>query len=123
MKHVFALAAAFALAASINVCLAQQYPLKPVRIIIAQAPGSATDVVSRIVGNKLQENLGQPIVIDARPGAGGTLGTELAAKAPPDGYTLIMGNNSSHGANVALYPKLPYDPVKDFAPVIFVAGT
>ena len=102
---------------------AQQYPVKPIRIIIAQAPGSATDVVSRIVGNKLSENLGQPIVIDARPGAGGTIGTEAAARAAPDGYTLIMGNNSSHGANAALYAKLPFDVVKDFAPIIYVAST
>jgi tripartite-type tricarboxylate transporter receptor subunit TctC len=97
--------------------------VKPIRVIIAQAPGSATDVVVRIVGNKLQESLGQPIVVDARPGAGGTVGTEAAAKSPPDGYVLTMGNNSSHGANAALYPKLSYDPVKDFAPIIFVANT
>ena len=103
--------------------LAQQYPVKPIRVIIAQAPGSATDVVVRIIGNKLQESLGQPIVVDARPGAGGTVGTEVAAKSPPDGYVLTMGNNSSHAANAALYPKLSYDPVKDFAPIIFVAST
>ncbi|HEY0337722.1 MAG TPA: tripartite tricarboxylate transporter substrate-binding protein, partial [Burkholderiales bacterium] len=71
---------------------AQTYPIKPIRVIIAQAPGSATDVVTRIISNKLQENLGQPLVVDARPGAGGTLGTEVAAKAAPDGYTLFMAN-------------------------------
>jgi tripartite-type tricarboxylate transporter receptor subunit TctC len=103
--------------------LAQTYPTKPIRVIIAQAPGSATDVVTRIVGNKLQENLGQPLVIDARPGAGGTLGTDIAAKATPDGYTLFMANNSTHGSNPALYPKLPYDAVRDFAPIIFAAAT
>ena len=102
---------------------AQNYPAKPVRIIIAQAPGSATDVVSRIIANKLQESLQQPIVIDARPGAGGTLGTDIAAKAPADGYTLFMANNSTHGSNPALYAKLPYDAVKDFAPIVFAAAT
>lgn len=103
--------------------LGQSYPVKPVRVIIAQAPGSATDVVGRVVGNKLGESLGQPLVIDARPGAGGTLGTELAARAAPDGYTLFMANNSTHGSNPALYSKLSYDAVRDFAPIIFVAAT
>ena len=102
---------------------AQNYPAKPIRIVIAQAPGSATDVISRIVGNRLGEALGQSMVVDARPGAGGVLGTEIAAHSPPDGYTLFMGNNSTHGSNPALYAKLPYDAVKDFSPVIFVAAT
>ena len=102
---------------------AQNYPVKAVRIIIAQAPGSATDVVSRIITNKLQESMGQPFIIDARPGAGGTLGTDIAAKAPADGYTLFMANNSTHGSNPALYSKLPFDAVKDFAPIIFVSAT
>ena len=106
-----------------NTAHAQPYPSKPIRLIIAQAPGSATDVVSRVVGNKLAEGLGQQLVIDARPGAGGTLGTELAARAAPDGYTLFMANNSTHGSNPALYAKLSYDAVKDFAPVIYVVAT
>jgi tripartite-type tricarboxylate transporter receptor subunit TctC len=103
--------------------LAQSYPTKPIRIVIAQAPGSATDVVSRVIGNKLGESLGQSLIIDARPGAGGVLGTEIAAHAPADGYTLFMGNNSTHGSNPALYSKLPYDAVKDFSPIIFAAYT
>lgn len=102
--------------------LAQTYPAKPLRIIIAQAPGSATDVISRIVGNRLSEALGQPIVVEARPGAGGALGTEAAAHSAPDGYTLFMGNNSTHGSNPALYAKLPYDAVNDFAPISMVAS-
>jgi tripartite-type tricarboxylate transporter receptor subunit TctC len=101
--------------------LAQNYPSKPIRILIAQAPGSATDVISRVVGNRLSEALGQPIVIEAKPGAGGALGTEAAARSAPDGYTLFMANNSTHGSNPALYPKLPYDAVKDFAPITLVA--
>jgi tripartite-type tricarboxylate transporter receptor subunit TctC len=103
--------------------VAQNYPTKPIRIVIAQAPGSATDVISRIVGNRLSEALGQSIVVDARPGAGGVLGTEIAAKSAADGYTLFMGNNSTHGSNPALYAKLPYDAIKDFTPIIFVAAT
>jgi len=102
---------------------AQPYPSKPIRVIIAQAPGSATDVVSRVISNKLAEGLGQQLVIDARPGAGGTLGTELAARALAGGYTLFMANNSTHGSNPALYAKLSYDAVKDFAPIIFVVAT
>src|SRR5262249_46560079 len=101
---------------------AQNYPSKPIRILIAQAPGSATDVISRVVGNRLAEQLGQPLVIEARPGAGGALGTEAAARSAPDGYTLFMGNNSTHGSNPALYAKLPYDPVKDFQPISFVGS-
>jgi tripartite-type tricarboxylate transporter receptor subunit TctC len=102
--------------------LAQNYPAKPIKIIIAQAPGSATDVISRVVGNRLSEGLGQPIVVEARPGAGGALGTEAAARSAPDGYTLFMGNNSTHGSNPAIYAKLPYDAVNDFAPISFVAS-
>jgi tripartite-type tricarboxylate transporter receptor subunit TctC len=105
-----------------NSVLAQSWPSKPIRIVIAQAPGSATDVISRVVGNQLSVSLGQPIVIDARPGAGGVLGTEVAARSAPDGYTLFMGNNSTHGSNPAVYAKLPYDAVKDFAPISFVAS-
>jgi tripartite-type tricarboxylate transporter receptor subunit TctC len=115
--------AATAAALAAQYASAQSYPAKPIRVIIAQAPGSATDVTVRILSPKLQEALGQPIVVDARPGAGGTLGTDVGAKAPPDGYSLFMANNSTHGSNPALYAKLPYDAVKDFAPIIFVAAT
>jgi len=119
LKRILAIAGL--LVASIAAALAQSYPNKPIRIIIAQAPGSATDVISRVVGNRLQESLGQPVVIEARPGAGGAVGTEAAARSTPDGYTLFMANNSTHGSNPALYSKLPYDAVKDFAPITLVA--
>src|SRR5882724_73107 len=102
--------------------MAQTWPSKPIRIVIAQAPGSATDVISRVVANQLSVNLGQPIVVEARPGAGGMVGTEAAARSAPDGYTLFMANNSTHGSNPAVYAKLPYDAVKDFAPISFVAS-
>jgi tripartite-type tricarboxylate transporter receptor subunit TctC len=114
--------AGLVLAIGMAPALAQNYPNKPIRIIIAQAPGSATDVISRVVGNRLSEALGQPIVVEARPGAGGAVGTEAAARSAPDGYTLFMGNNSTHGSNPAVYPKLPYDAVNDFAPISFVAS-
>jgi len=103
--------------------LAQNYPAKPIRILIAQAPGSATDNVSRILSARLAEQLGQPFVIEARPGAGGAIGTEAAARSPADGYTLFMANNSTHGSNPAVYRKLPYDAIKDFAPIILIAQT
>jgi len=123
-NQITVLASVAALALSLaQPAYAQPYPSKPIRVIIAQAPGSATDVVSRVISNKLAEGLGQQLVIDARPGAGGTLGTELAARAPADGYTLFMANNSTHGSNPALYAKLSYDAVKDFAPIIFVVAT
>jgi len=123
-NQITVLAGAAALAISLaQPAFAQPYPSKPIRVIIAQAPGSATDVVSRVLSNKLAEGLGQQLVIDARPGAGGTLGTELAARAPADGYTLFMANNSTHGSNPALYAKLSYDAVKDFAPIILVVAT
>src|SRR3954462_13364157 len=110
------------LAAAAAPAVAQNYPSKPIRNLIAQAPGSATDVISRVVGNRLSEGLGQPVVIEARPGAGGVVGTEAAARSAPDGYTLFMGNNSTHGSNPAVFAKLPYDAVKDFAPIAFVAS-
>jgi len=118
LTYVAALSAVFA-----QPVLAQTYPSKSIRVIIAQAPGSTTDVVARVVGNKMAEGLGQQLVVDARPGAGGTLGTELAARAPADGYTLFMANNSTHGSNPALYAKLSYDAVKDFTPIIYVVST
>jgi tripartite-type tricarboxylate transporter receptor subunit TctC len=117
-----AVIAGLALALGIAPALAQNYPNKPIRILIAQAPGSATDTISRVVGNRLSEALGQPIVVEARPGAGGAVGAEAAAKSAPDGYTLFMANNSTHGSNPALYPKLPYDAVNDFAPISMVAS-
>ena len=117
------IAVALLIAAVCGTALAQNYPSKAVRIVIAQAPGSATDVISRVVGNRLSEALGQSIVVDARPGAGGVLGTDIAAHSPADGYTLFMGNNSTHGSNPALYSKLPYDAIRDFVPIIYVAAT
>ena len=95
---------------------AQTYPSKPVRMIAASSPGSAVDIVARIVAQKLGEQIGQQVVVDNRAGAGGNLGAELAAKAAPDGYTLFMGT-PAHSINTGLYRKLNYDLTRDFAPV------
>ena len=101
---------------------AQSYPSKPVRVITPFTAGSAIDTLARVVGQKLSEVWGQQVVIDNRVGANGIIGTEAAAKAPPDGYTLYLGNISTLAINSHLYTKLPYDPVKDFAPITLAAG-
>jgi len=97
------------------------FPSKPVRLIVPFPPGGSTDILARAIGQKLSEAWGQPLVIDNRPGAGGIIGMETAAKAAPDGYTLVMGHVGTLAANPALYKSLPYDPVKDFAPVTLIA--
>ena len=102
---------------------AQTWPAKPVRIIVPFPPGGGTDLVARAVAQKLTDALGQTFIVDNRGGAGGTIGSEAAAKAPADGYTLGMAASSTHGAAPALYPKLGYDPLKDFAPVTLVVTT
>ena len=99
------------------------YPTKPVRLIVAFPPGGSTDIIARLVGQRLSESLGQQVVIDNRGGAGGTIGTELAARANPDGYTLTMGTTSTHVIAPAAYANLKYDPIKDFAPITLVAST
>jgi tripartite-type tricarboxylate transporter receptor subunit TctC len=99
------------------------YPNKPLRLIVPFPPGGSTDIVGRIVALRLSEKLGQPIVVDNRGGAGGTIGTDAAAKAAPDGYTLAVGTTSTHAVAPGAYSKLGYDPVKDFAPVSLVAVT
>ena len=100
---------------------AQQYPTKPIRMVIGLAPGGGTDIVGRILAQKLTEALGQPILPDNRGGAAGQIGTELVAKAPADGYTVLMGHIAALSILPSLVQKLPYDPVKDFAPVSLVA--
>ena len=100
---------------------AQQYPNKPIRIIVAYTPAGATDILARAVGQKMSETFGQPVVIQNRPGANGNIGTDVAAKATPDGHTLLMVTAGTHGINPSLYRKLPWDAVKDFAPVSLVA--
>jgi tripartite-type tricarboxylate transporter receptor subunit TctC len=98
---------------------AQQYPTKPIRLMVPFAPGGANDVVARIVAIRLGEALGQPVVVDNRGGAGGTIGADIVAKAPPDGHTLLIASMGL-AVNAVLYPKLPYDTLKDLAPVTMV---
>jgi len=101
--------------------MAQSWPAKPVRLMVPFPPGGSTDIVARIVGQKLGERLGQSIVIENRGGAGGTLGTAQVAKAAPDGYTLTVASTSTHVVAPSVYQKLEYDPVKDFAPISLMA--
>ena len=99
---------------------AASYPNKPIRIIVPFAVGGIADTFGRTIGIKLTEAWGQPVVIDNRTGAGGNIGADLVAKAPPDGYTLVMGNNGTHAVNVSLFKTIPFDPIKDFVPVAHV---
>ena len=98
-----------------------QYPSRPLKLIVPFPPGGSTDILARALGQKLSEHLSQPVVIDNRPGAGGSIGAEAAAKAAPDGYTIMMGHLGTLAVNVATYKHLPYDPVKSFAPVCLMA--
>ena len=108
--------------ANVYPALAETWPTRPIRFIVPFAPGGGGDVVGRIIGQRMSEQLGKPLVIDNRAGGGGTLGCELAAKAAPDGYTLLLGNVGPIAVGPALYPKLAYDPVRDFAPVTMIAS-
>ena len=99
----------------------QGWPSKPLKLIVPFPPGGSTDILARALGQKLSEGLAQPVVIDNRPGAGGVIGSEAAAKAAPDGYTIMMGHLGTLAVNVGIYRKLPYDPVKSFAPVCLMA--
>jgi len=99
------------------------YPTKPVRLIVAFPPGGSTDIIARLVGQKLSERVGQQVVVDNRGGAGGTIGTDIAAKSTADGYTLTMGTTSTHVIAPAIFPNVKYDPIKDFEPITLVAST
>ena len=110
------LAAVLALAAAVS--SGQSYPSKPVRIIVPFPPGGAVDFYARVMQEPLSEALGQPVIIDNRAGASGMIGADLVAKASPDGYTLLLGNIASLAINVGIYPKMAYDPAKDFTPIM-----
>ena len=109
------------LVAAATSAIAQDYPTKPVRFIVPYAPGGSSDVIARILGQKLNEALGQTFIVDNRPGAGSMIGTDIAAKSAPDGYTIIL-SDMPHTINPAVYSKVPYDPIKDFSPIT-VVGT
>jgi tripartite-type tricarboxylate transporter receptor subunit TctC len=118
LNSVLFAGAALALAATAH---AQQFPTKPIRIIVAYTPAGTTDILARAIGQKMSEKWGQPVIVENRPGAAGNIGTELAAKATPDGYTLLMGTAGTHGINVNLYRKLNWHSLKSFAPISLAA--
>src|SRR5256714_11830374 len=98
-----------------------EYPNRPIRFIVTVPPGGAADFIARLVGGRLAESLGQPVLVENRAGAGGTIAADAVAKAAPDGYTLLQNSITTHGVGPHLYSKLQYDPVKDFAPVSLLA--
>ena len=101
---------------------ADNWPAKPLRFVVPYPPGGPLDLMARALGEKVRASLGQPVIIENRAGAGGNIGADVAAKAEPDGYTLVMGAVATHAINPWLYAKLPYDPIKDFAPITLVAS-
>lgn len=117
------LALPLALVARADPAAAQGFPQKPLRLVVPFPPGGPLDTVGRAIAQKLTEAWGQSVVVDNRPGAGGNIGADLVAKAAPDGYTVVMGALSTHAVNPSLYPKMPYDAVKDFAPITLLATT
>lgn len=117
MKCVLRLALGFFAATGFIDAVAQDYPVRPIRLICPYNPGGGADIFSRTVAQKMSEYLGQPIVIDNRAGANGGIGTALVAKASPDGYTILLGNSGPMTVNPNLYRKVPYDPIRDFAPI------
>lgn len=121
MPALVALSGLFVIGTAAAPANAQSYPAKPVRMIVPFPAGGATDIVGRLIAQKLSESFGQQVIVDNRGGAGGTIGSDLAAKSPPDGYTMLLGTSSTHAVAPSLYSKLPYDPVKDFSPVTLAA--
>lgn len=117
------IATIFCAAAMLGAGVHAAYPDKTVTVIIATAPGGAADMVTRLVAQRFGARFGQPFVVENRPGAGNVIGTTAAAKAVPDGYTLLLGTSSSLTVNPAIYPKLPYDPLRDFVPISLLAFT
>jgi len=125
IRCVLALLAIVAAAVAAPFTFAQgaaTYPAKPVRLVVPFPAGGTTDILARAVAQRLSEAWGRQVIVDNRPGAGGNIGSDLVAKAAPDGYTLLMGTVGTHAINPSLYKNMPYDHVKDFAPVILVAG-
>src|SRR5689334_9353729 len=123
MRRTLQLLASLTFAASAAAALAQGYPTKPIKLIVPFPPAGSTDLSARAVADKLGQRLGQPVVIENKPGAGGNIGADLAAKSAPDGYTLVVGTIGTHAINPSLYSKMPYDATRDFAPVILLSST
>lgn len=113
----------FAVLAIAGGALAQSYPTRPIKLVVPFPPAGSTDLSARAVAVKLAERLGQPVIIENKPGAGGNIGSDQVAKAAPDGYTLLVGTVGTHAINPSLYSKMPYDHLKDFAPIILLSTT
>jgi len=122
LKSLFLLAAFAMQCGAVQAQIADAYPSKPVRFVVGFPPGGANDILGRLVGAKLQERLGQSFVVENKPGANAIIATEFVAKSPPDGYTLLIGASGAMTFNPGLYDKLPYDPVRDFAPVTMIGS-
>ncbi|SPA32666.1 conserved hypothetical protein, UPF0065 [Cupriavidus taiwanensis] len=122
MKTIAHALAATCLTLATSLATAGPYPDKPIRMVVPFPPGGTTDLLGRVLATRLSESLGQQVVVDNRPGAGGTIGSDLVAKAPADGYTLMFGTVGTQSINATLYRKLPFDPQKDFSPVALFAG-
>ncbi|MBI3368093.1 MAG: tripartite tricarboxylate transporter substrate binding protein [Burkholderiales bacterium] len=123
LRHAaFALAALAPLLVPLQAGAADAWPVKPVRLVVPFAAGGTTDILARAMAPELQKAFGQPFVVDNKPGAGGNTGAAEVAKSAPDGYTLLMGTVGTHAINASLYPRMPFDPVKDFVPIAMVAG-
>src|SRR5689334_14420636 len=122
MRTIVRLACAFALAVQFasGAAHAADYPSQTVKIVVPFPPGGGVDVVARVIAPRLTELLGQPVIVENRPGAGGSVGATAVAQAPKDGYTLLLGTASTHGTNPNVYTKLAYDPLRDFAPVALI---
>jgi tripartite-type tricarboxylate transporter receptor subunit TctC len=119
-----AVAAAIAMVAALPAAAqGTSWPSKPVRFVVPYPPGGSLDQVARALADKMKDGLGQPVLVENRPGAGGNVGADQVAKSAPDGYSIVMGAVATHAINPALYPKMPYDPVKDFQPITLVAST
>src|SRR5437764_1442016 len=108
-------------ASQVHAAQTETFPNRPVRLIVPFPPGGGTDILARPMAQKLTERWGQQVIVDNRAGAGGTIGSDLAAKSLPDGYSMMLGTNGTHGINQSLYRTLPYDTLKDFTPVTLVA--
>jgi tripartite-type tricarboxylate transporter receptor subunit TctC len=121
MKRLGHMVLGVALAVAAQLALAQAWPAKPIKWIVPFAPGGTTDILARTIGDKLSVALGQPVIVENKPGAGGGLGADFVAKAAPDGYTILGGTISTNAINASLYKDLPYDPVKDFVPITLIA--
>src|SRR5205814_8872233 len=121
LRIVYAMVLALVIATAPALAGADSYPTKPIHIIVPYPAGGTSDILARTIGQRLSESFGQPVIVENKPGANGNVGADLVAKAPADGYTLLLGDIGALAISPSVYPTLPFDPVRDFAPVTMVA--